>query len=152
MTVVLVICDIDCDVEDIEPYKSAELGSYEYLNCYFNTISTLLEESKWGSRFPVLLESLDAKTKIEPEAAEELSGELSTIKEELKKFPPSGIKCGSIDTEESIWMLEAPFDTSADNIYDYFLTAEENNLTQVLYDFAVEAAEENMSLMYLFGE
>ncbi|OGH96639.1 MAG: hypothetical protein A2104_05350 [Candidatus Melainabacteria bacterium GWF2_32_7] len=150
MGVILVICDIDCDPENLEPYKTVELGSYEYLNCYFSTISTLLEDGKLGSRFPILLESLDAKTKIEPEAAEELLFELAAITEELKKYPPSSIDCGNIDTEESNWMLEAPFDTSVDNLYDYFLNMEENNLTQTFYEFAAEAAEENMSLLYIF--
>lgn len=149
MGVVLVICDIDCEVDNIEPYKIAELGSYEYLNCYFKTISGLLEDGKWASKFPVLLESLDAKTKIEPEAAEEMMSELNVIAEELKKFPLSKVDCSSIN-EESDWMMEAPFDTTVDNVYDYFLTMEENNLTQIFYEFASEAAEENMSLMYLF--
>lgn len=149
MGVVLVICDLDCDPENIEPYKSAELGSYEYLTCYFSTISSLLEDKKWGSRFPVLLESLDAKTKIEPAAAEEMVLELTAIAQELKNQPPANINC-NIDTEESNWMLESPFDASADNIYDYFLTMEENNLTKTFYDFAFEAAEENLSLIYVF--
>ncbi|EKE02463.1 MAG: hypothetical protein ACD_20C00383G0015 [uncultured bacterium] len=148
MGVVLVICELDCDPDNIEPYKSAELGSYEYLNCYFNTISSLLEDKKWGSRFPILLESLDAKTKIEPDAAEEMASELAVITQELKNQPPANIDC-NIDTEESNWMLEAPFDTFADNIYDYFLTLEENNLTKTFYDFASEAAEENLSLIYI---
>jgi len=149
MTVTLALCEIDCDPENIEPYKSVELGSYEYINCYLSTISTLLEEGKWGSRFPILLESLDAKTKIEPEAAEELLSELTAISEELKKYPISDINCGNINTENSNWMLEAPFDTSADNLYDYFLTVEETNLTKSFLDYANEAAEETMSLMYL---
>lgn len=150
MTVVLALCDIDCDIENIEPYKTTELGSYEYLNCYFSTISKLLENKKWGSRFPILLESLDVKTKIDPEVAEELLFEIKFISEELKKFSPTDIDCGETDTEENKWILESPFETSADNIYDYFLNMEENNLTQTFLEFVTEAVEENMSLIYLF--
>lgn len=141
MKVALILCDIDSDEENIEPYKSIELGSYEYVNCYLSSISSLLENGKWGSRFPIMVESLDAKTKIGPGTAEELLSELDVIQEELKKLPPSKIDCEDI-AEESTWMLEAPFDTSADNIYDYFLTLEDTNLTKTFYDYAIEAVEE----------
>jgi hypothetical protein len=144
------MCDIDCDEDNIDPYKSCELGSYDYINCYLSTISSLLEENKWGSKFPILIESLDAKAKLEPETCEELLLELDAIQEELKNYPPSKIKCGDIDTENSNWMLEAPFDTTANNLYDYFMTVDETNLTNTFYEFAQEASEENMSVMYLF--
>ncbi|MDD3012994.1 MAG: Imm70 family immunity protein [Candidatus Gastranaerophilales bacterium] len=150
MNVTLIICDIDCDEDNIDPYKTCELGSYEYINCYLSTISSLLEDDKWGSKFPVLIESLDAKAKLEPETCEELITELEVIKEELKNHSLSKIKCGDIDTENTNWMLEAPFDTLADNLYDYFMTLDETNLTNTFYEFAFEASEENMSVMYLF--
>ena len=150
MNVTLMICDIDCDTDNVNPHKSLELGSYEYFNCYLSTISSLLEDGKWGNKFPILLESFDAKTKIDPEPVEGLLNELSIIKEELKNYPPSKINCGGYDTEESNWMKEAPFDMNADNIYDYFLTLDESNLSEALHDFANEAYEENMSLMYIF--
>jgi len=150
MNVSLIICDIDCDEDNVDPYKSCELGSYEYINCYLSSISSLLEDGKWGSKFPILIESLDAKAKLEPETCEELLGELDIIQEELKKYPHSKIKCDDIDTENTNWMLEAPFDTSADNLYDYFMTMDETNLTKTFYEFAQEASEENMSVMYLF--
>lgn len=150
MNVTLIICDIDCDEDNIDPYKSSELGSYEYINCYLSTISSLLEDNKWGSKFPILIESLDAKAKLEPETCEELLAELEEIQSELKKYPPTKVNCGNIGTDESNWMLEAPFDTSTDNLYDYFMTADENNLTQTFIEFAQTAVDDNMSIMYLF--
>jgi len=149
MNVTLIICDIDCDEDDVDSYRSCELGSYEYVNCYLSTVSALLEDGKWASKYPILIESLDANAKIEPETCEELLLELDEIHEELKKYPPSKINCGNIEAESN-WMLEASFDASADNIYDYFLTLDESNLTQTIYEFAQIAIEENMSLMYLF--
>lgn len=150
MNVTLIICDIDCDEDSSDPYKSCELGSYEYINCYLSTISSLLEDGKWGSKFPILIESLDAKAKLEPETCEELLLELDTIKEELKNAPPSKINCGNIETDKSNWMLEAPFDNAAGNLYDYFSTLDETNLTETFYEFAQTASEDNMSIMYLF--
>jgi hypothetical protein len=70
--------------------------------------------------------------------------------EELRKYPPAELDCGKLDTDDSNWMLEAPFDTSADNLYDYFLTQEENNLTETLYEYASEAVDDNLSIVYIF--
>ena len=151
MTVSLILCDIDCDEENVEAHKSIELGSYEYINCYLSTISKFLEEGKWGKRFPILIESLDAKAKIDPDTAEELLMELNLIREELKKFPPCRIDCENIETDDKSWIFEAPFENSAETIYDYFLNNEEDNLTETFYSFAQEAVEDNLSIMYIFN-
>jgi len=150
MTVFLVMCDIDYDPENIDPYKSIELGSFDYLNCYFTTISNILENKKWGSRFPILMESFESKTGIDPESAEELIGELAEISDELKNYTSADIVCNGLELEDSEWMMDAPFDTSSENLYDYFQTAEETNLTKTLYEYASEAFDENMCLLYIF--
>ena len=146
MNVTLVLCDIDADRDNAVPRKSVELGSYEYVNFYLTAVCRFLESNQWGKRFPILMESLDSGTKIEPDDCEEFLAELNEVKEELKNINVSDL--GNVFEKKEI--IDTSADVLAETLYEYFITLDEDNLTQIIYDFAVEAGEENMSLMYIF--
>lgn len=144
MCVTLVLCDINSDKEDVNVQKSIELGSYEYLSSAFTVISDLLEDGNWGSKYPILLEGLEAHTQFNQDVLEEFLIELDELREELKKYSPKDV----IDSIHE----EGPIDKTAENIYELFLTEEdEENLIETFYNFTQEAVEDDLNLRYIFS-
>lgn len=71
------------------------VGGSKYILSFFSTVAYRLEHKQWGSRFPAIMKELYSG-KMEPEYIDEAIAELTTIQEELKRFPP----------EQAIWNFE----------------------------------------------
>ncbi|MBQ9068035.1 MAG: immunity 70 family protein [Eggerthellaceae bacterium] len=115
------------------------VGTGDFLHSFFSTIAVNLEGGEWGSRFPCLMKELYSG-EIAPQRIVEAKAELSQIKKELEKLPPS----------EVVWDIERldakpPWgDSVSDSIADlsnYFVASEGEDLFEV-FDAALSMAEE----------
>ncbi|MGT2756486.1 Imm70 family immunity protein [Streptococcus ovuberis] len=106
------------------------IGTADFLNSFFSTVFVKLECSRWGSRFPILMNDLYQGV-LPKESVYKAQEELATIKKELELLPPSEIVWDFDDLS-----LTPPW---GDNISpeirtmaDYFVTSEGENLLSVL--------------------
>lgn len=116
-----------------------EVGAPSFLNCFFSTITGLLEGGHRGGKFPVVTEKLYAG-EIAAEDVKTALKELGEIKELLRKFDPSAV----------IWDLE---NTSAHppwgnnispditNMSNYFVSSTGRDLFELLEE-AFQAAQD----------
>jgi 2,3-bisphosphoglycerate-dependent phosphoglycerate mutase len=74
------------EVENI----ATELGTQEFVHCFFSTLSYQLENGEWGSKFPALMTELYQGSLKAAHARAALS-ELRNAKNMLSKFPPSDV-------------------------------------------------------------
>ena len=69
---------------------SHELGDEGLLNSFYSTVAVRLEDGKWGSRFPVIMNEL-SKKKLKYDRAAAALKELSVIEREFRERPPGDI-------------------------------------------------------------
>ena len=69
----------------------SSIGSKELLFCFFSNIAYHLENSEWGSRFPIIMKGLSEKGKIEVVYLESAKIEIEQISRELKQIPASKV-------------------------------------------------------------
>lgn len=115
-----------------------KIGTGDFLHSFFSTIAYNLENKKWGSRFPLLMNDLYYKT-LSVDKIDEAIGELKIIQEELKEYSPSMVIWNIEDLSQS-----PPWgDNIADRITDlsnYFYTGDGEDLFALIYK-ALEAAK-----------
>ncbi len=121
-----------------------EIGTSDFFHSFFSTICFNLEESKWGKRFPVLLNNLYQGT-LDSELALKAIGELNEIQKELSKLDPSKV----------IWDInelskEPPWGPNISeeihSLENYFVTSTGRDLIKVLLEALDEAATYNRKL------
>jgi len=115
-----------------------KIGTGDFLHSFFSTIAYNLENKKWGSRFPLLMNDLYYKTLFVDKIDEALA-ELKTIQEELKEYSPSMV----IWNIEDLSQLPPWGDNIADRITDlsnYFYTSDGEDLFTLIFK-ALEAAK-----------
>ncbi|HFI0687230.1 TPA: immunity 70 family protein [Streptococcus suis] len=123
-------------------YNWWTVGEGSLLNSFFSTIYVRLENNKWGSKYPVIMNQL-YWGKIPLEYVEIGIAELLSIQEEFKKFLP----------QEIIWDFE---DLSATppwgnniashitNLSQYFVTSSGSDLFEVMltsFRFAIDKGQ-----------
>jgi 2,3-bisphosphoglycerate-dependent phosphoglycerate mutase len=118
--------------------KSFEIGSSDFLHSFFSTVFVRLENNRWGSRFPVLMNHLytgNLSTELSSEAKEELK----KIKFELAEFSP----------DEVVWDFENRSLTPSwkneiseqiTDLSNYFVTSNGKQLIYIL-DAALSESE-----------
>lgn len=116
-----------------------QIGSGDFLHCFFSTVAVNLENSIWGSKFPLIMNEL-YQGKLESEKVNKAIIELNTITEELKK----------ISSDKVIWDIDdiSKLPPWGDNISkditdlsNYFVTSNgEDFLT--LFKHALEKSRE----------
>ena len=113
-----------------------EIGTPDFFNAFFSTISGNLEPQGWGSRFPILMRSLYAGA-VEQSQAKSALQELDTIHSELATLPITHV----------IWDIEdrskcPPWgNNTADTITDlsnYFVTSTGRDLIALLQEVLIE--------------
>lgn len=67
-----------------------EIGTPDFLNAFFSTVSVNLEPGGWGSRFPLLLGNL-YRGQLNAVNATQAVDELQLVRAELSKLPPSAV-------------------------------------------------------------
>ncbi|WP_320965473.1 immunity 70 family protein [Enterocloster bolteae] len=120
-------------------YYWYQIGSGDFLFSFFSTVAYNLENEKWGSKFPVIMNELyngELKNTSIPMAIKELE----SIKQGLEKLPP----------DQVIWDIEnlaaqPPWGTniSSDitNLSNYFVTSDGEDFITI-FSHALEKANE----------
>lgn len=115
-----------------------QIGSGDFLHSFFSTVCYNLEESKWGSRFPHIMNELYAG-ELKVENVDSAIKELNCIKTEL----------GKISKDRVIWDIEdltkkAPWgdniSDSITNLGNYFVTSDGDDFI-TLFSNALEKAK-----------
>lgn len=71
-------------------YYWYQIGSGNFLHSFFSTVAYHLENQKWGSRFPIIMNEL-YQGRLESEHVVGAIKELSEIKSQLQQFGPSQV-------------------------------------------------------------
>lgn len=125
-------------------YYIYTIGTADFLHAFFSTVCGRLENEKWGSRFPHLMNELyQGVLPVKHLAAG--TEELSQIKQELAQFAPDQV-IWDIDDRS----LTPPWgDNISDDITDlsnYFVTIEGEDFLSVFAAALDKAQQRNASL------
>lgn len=125
-------------------YYIYTIGTADFLHAFFSTVCGRLENGKWGSRFPHLMNELyQGALPVKHLAAG--TEELSQIKQELAQFAPDQV-IWDIDDRS----LTPPWgDNISDDITDlsnYFVTIEGEDFLSVFAAVLDKAQQRNASL------
>lgn len=125
-------------------YYIYTIGTADFLHAFFSTVCGRLENGKWGSRFPHLMNELyQGVLPVRHLAAG--TEELSQIKQELAQFAPDQV-IWDIDDRS----LTPPWgDNISDDITDlsnYFVTIEGEDFLSVFAAALDKAQQRNASL------
>ena len=125
-------------------YYIYTIGTADFLNAFFSTVCGRLENGKWGSRFPHLMNELyQGVLPVKHLAAG--TEELSQIKQELAQFAPDQV-IWDIDDRS----LTPPWgDNISEDITDlsnYFVTSEGEDFLSVFAAALDKAQQRNASL------
>ena len=125
-------------------YYMYTIGTADFLNAFFSTVCGRLENGKWGSRFPHLMNELyQGVLPVKHLAAG--TEELSQIKQELAQFAPDQV-IWDIDDRS----LTPPWgDNISDDITDlsnYFVTGEGEDFLSVFAAALDKAQQRNAPL------
>jgi hypothetical protein len=111
--------------------KYFEIGSGDFFHAFFSTIAVHLEDEKWGSNFPTLMNDLYSG-ELDCRKAQTAANELAIVRKRLEKFPPN----------EVVWdfrnrKARPPWgDTISDQITslsNYFVTSDGKDLMEVMF-------------------
>jgi hypothetical protein len=105
-------------------------GSQEFVHAFFSTIARRLESGRWGSRFPLLQDSL-YQGELDPEEVAAARAELAAVRHDLKEFAPSEIVWDIEDSEaRPPWGDDISPDIT--DLSNYFVTEDGKDLFEVL--------------------
>ena len=125
-------------------YYMYTIGTADFLNAFFSTVCGRLENGKWGSRFPHLMNELyQGVLPVKHLAAG--TEELSQIKQELAQFAPDQV-IWDIDDRS----LTPPWGDNISNditdLSNYFVTSEGEDFLSVFAAALDKAQQRNASL------
>ena len=125
-------------------YNWYEIGSSDFLYAFFSTVAYNLENKKWGTKFPVIMNELylgELNSSRIPEAI----NELEQMKQGLAKYSPNKV----------IWNIknlsaQPPWGTNiSDDITDlsnYFVTSDGEDFITIFNHALLKAEELNCAL------
>jgi len=115
------------------------LGSGDFLYCFFSNICFHLENKRWGSKFPLLMNNLH-NGKLELKDIEKAKEELKDVEEQFLSMK-SSIAIWNIDDvlEKAPWHNNLSVDVK--NLRDIFMTSDGGNLFIKLYEAMDNAVE-----------
>jgi hypothetical protein len=107
-----------------------EIGTGDFLHCFFSTISGNLEPRGWGTRFPILLTVLYQGELGQKDATAALA-EWGAIEAELAKLPPEKVIWDIDDRrKEPPWKNNISPDIT--NLANYFVTSTGRELIPIV--------------------
>ena len=116
-----------------------QVGDGDFLHSFFSTICYRLENGRWGSKFPYLMNHLyhDGLEWLDVQFARK---ELETVQKKLRKRPPSDVIWDIDDfSKQPPWKQDISDEIS--DLSNYFLTSDGRNLITVMF-MAFNDAEE----------
>lgn len=116
-----------------------EVGSGDFLHSFFSTVAVNLENGKWGSRFPVIMNEL-YQGKISSRKVEKAIKEVETIKSELKNYPPSKV-VWDIEYLSKLPPWGDDIDEEITDLSNYFVTSDGEDFIEVFMQALNQAKE-----------
>ncbi len=120
------------------------IGTDDFFYSFFSTICVNVENSNWGSKFPILMEDL-YQGRLPYHKIDSAISELCMVKENLKFFSPNQVVW---DFEDRAKLPPWGSNISEDitNLADYFITSDGKNLISVLMECFKEAKLEKVDI------
>ena len=106
------------------------IGTGDFFYSFFSTICVNIEYSRWGSKFPILMQELYTGT-VSYNNIYKAIEEINIVDDELKRIPPNKVVWSFEDrTKMPPWGSNISPDIN--NLSDYFITCDGKNLISVL--------------------
>jgi len=119
-----------------------QIGSGDFLHAFFSTVAYNLENSKWGSRFPVIMNELYQGT-LKKENVEFAIEELKEIQSELQKYSVNNVVWDIEDlTKQPPWGKDISKDIT--DLSNYFVTSDGEDFITI-FSHALEKARKLQS-------
>ena len=107
-----------------------QVGTGDFLHSFFSTIAYNLEDKKWGSKYPVIMNQLYSG-ELEVSSIESAKKELDNIEAQLKGFSPDAVIWDIEDlSKQPPWGSYISSDIT--DLSNYFVTSDGENLISVL--------------------
>ena len=120
-------------------YNWYTVGSGDFLHSFFSTVAYNLEDKRWGSRFPHLMNEL-YQGKLNSRNVDEALKELDVISKELKKYSPEKVVWDIEDlSKQPPWGNDISKDIT--DLSNYFVTSDGEDFLNI-FKHALEKAKE----------
>ncbi|CEK35513.1 hypothetical protein UMC2_38311 [[Clostridium] sordellii] len=106
-----------------------QIGTPDFLHSFFSTISYNLEDSKWGSKYPILMNEL-YQGKLSWKNANKAIEELNLIRKELKRFSPDYV-VWDIDDISKLPPWGKNISSDITDLSNYFVTSDGRDLIEI---------------------
>lgn len=116
-----------------------EIGSGDFLHSFFSTVAVNLENGKWGSRFPIIMNEL-YQGKIKSRKIDKAIKEVETIKSELKNYPPSKV-VWDIEDLSKLPPWGDDIDENITDLSNYFVTSDGEDFIEIFMQALNKAKE-----------
>ena len=124
------------------------VGHGDFLHSFFSTVAHNLENGKWGSRFPAVMNELYGG-KLRQEHIDKAIAELNIIEKELQKFSPDQVVWDIDDlSKQPPWGNNISKDIT--DLSNYFVTSGGDDFITVFFH-ALEAAKKANSEMEIIS-
>ena len=121
-----------------------QIGHGDFLHSFFSTVAYNLENGRWGSRFPVIMNEL-YQGKLERENIDKALEELSIIKKELQTCSPEKVVWDIEDlSKQPPWGNDISKDIT--DLSNYFVTSDGNDFINVFFHALEKAKEVNAEI------
>lgn len=115
-----------------------QIGQGDFLHAFFSTVAINLENKKWGSRFPIIMNEL-YQGKLNNKNVDKAICELNQIKDELAEFTPDKIIWDIDDlSKQPPWSDE--LSDSITSLANYFVTSDGEDFLAI-FSHALEKAK-----------
>lgn len=125
-------------------YYWFQVGNGDFLHAFFSTVAYNLENRKWGSRFPIIMNEL-YQGKVKHEDTEKAIKELNIIKLELQTISPDKVVWDIEDlSKQPPWGSNISKDIT--DLSNYFVTSDGNDFITVFFHALEKAKDVNSEM------
>lgn len=125
-------------------YYWFQIGNGDFLHAFFSTVAYNLENRKWGSRFPIIMNEL-YQGKVKHEDTEKAIKELNIIKLELQTISPDKVVWDIEDlSKQPPWGSNISKDIT--DLSNYFMTSDGNDFITVFFHALEKAKDVNSEM------
>ena len=121
-----------------------QIGTGDFLHSFFSTVAFNLENKKWGSRFPIIMNKL-YQGKLEVEDVDKAIEELKVIQKELMAYGPEKVIWDIEDlSKQPPWGKKISKDIT--DLSNYFVTSDGEDFLSVFFRALEEAKEDTTGI------
>lgn len=117
-----------------------QIGTGDFLHSFFSTVCVRLEDGKWGSKYPYIMNIL-YQGKLEYDEVKHAKKELLEIQEKLKDFSPRDV-VWDIDDLKQLPPWGDNISSDITNLSNYFVTSDGRDLIEVMFKVFEDAESE----------